>query len=731
MGRRLSGVGIVISASVAVLAAILTPVTAADACANEAIRSDQSSTLPECRAYEKVTPGPKGSGEPEPTDLGEMRVDHDLTPLLPSHLLPPNGARAGLGGMRMAWISEPLPGARAPGVSHLASRGSAGWTSEDLVPPMSPFNDLLCPVILGVSAWSADLSRSVLDLPAGAPQGFHQEEECGNDEPRLVAGEPDRFRNLFVHDNLGGSNQLVNVTPDGVVWPEPEEDNQLYWPASFLAGSDDLSHVVFEEELALIDDAPVGYPGGNELYEWSAGQVRLVTILPDGTSVHGVLAGATRNYSPESIFTEEQTRNIAQFRHAVSADGSRVFFEAAGGLYLREGSAETVQIDESNGPGADGGGRFMFASADGSKAFFLDESQLTPDSTAVSGAPDLYEYDVDSGETEDLTVAIGEPADVLGVSGGSDDGSRIYFVARGALSEEANSAGEAAIGGEPNLYVVEGGETRFVATLDEAADECDWMWNVNCGGGGFGSGLTARVSTDGQFLGFNSIRSLTGYDNTDASSGEPDIEIFLYDAGTNSLHCASCDPSEAQPTAGAAIHWPSNPGNNNNWDNAYPQRNVSDRGQVFFETADALLSQDRNGRRDVYEYVAGELHLISTGSSEASSHFLDATPDGSDVLLSTAQRLLPSDTDDVYDYYDARVDGGFAEPSAALGPCGAGSCRPEEPSQPATVVPGSGSFTGPGNVRRHGRCHASKHRSSHRGRHRPRRCGHHKRRVAS
>ena len=47
--------------------------------------------------------------------------------------------------------------------------------------------------------------------------------ECGHDEPRLVPGEPEHLRNLFVRDNRVGSHALVNLTPSGVVWPEPEE----------------------------------------------------------------------------------------------------------------------------------------------------------------------------------------------------------------------------------------------------------------------------------------------------------------------------------------------------------------------------------------------------------------------------------------------------------------------------------------------------------------------------
>jgi hypothetical protein len=133
--------------------------------------------------------------------------------------------------------------------------------------------------------------------------------------------------------------------------------------------------------------------------------------------------------------------------------------------------------------------------------------------------------------------------------------------------------------------------------------------------------------------------------------------------------------------------------------NTYPQHNVSDNGQVFFETLDSLLRRDTNDRRDdVYEYEKGQLRLISTGTEEADSRFLDATPDGSDVFFGTAERLLPRDIDATYDYYDARIGGGFAEAASPAPPCGAGSCHGSDYAAPGSVTPGTDRFVGPGNL---------------------------------
>jgi hypothetical protein len=659
-----------------------------------------------------VTPPEKDSGEPKAIPFG-LRENNPGEPI--------PGAHAAEDGDRMAWFSEnPLPGSRASTLNYLSTRGAAGWSSENVVPPLSASYGLTCEAFQGPQAYSSDLARSVLALPGGPARGFKEEEECGHDEPRLVAGEPNAFQNLFLRDSSGVSYSLVNVTPAGVTLPEAEENLQQYSPAAFLAGSNDLSHVVFEEELALTPDAPLGYRGGDELYEWTNGEVRLVSILPGapGAAVpNGRLAGATRNNIRPKAFEPGIPFNIAYYRNAVSADGSRIFFEVEGNLYVREDGVRTVQIDASQGAGSGGGGKFEIASADGSVVYFTADASaaLTPDTVPGSGK-NLYRFvlEGESGELTDLTPAA--EAGVLGVSGASESGSYLYFVAEGALAANSNSHGDTAIAGEPNLYLSRAGETIFVATLDAAADYCDWISDTGCPEdhnllAPGESGLTARVAANGLFAGFNSVRSLTGYDNTDVNTGEPDREIYLYDAASNTLICPSCNPTGVPPTAGAEIRWPSPNSRTVTWRMAYPQRNVSDRGQVFFDTTEALLPRDGNGQRDVYEFSGGSLQLVSTGASEAGSWFLDATPSGSDVYFGTAQTLLPRDIDATFDYYDARVNGGFPEPPAPPPPCAGEGCKGQATGSPAPPSPGSVGFVGSGNARQHRHCSHFGHRA--------------------
>ncbi len=73
---------------------------------------------------------------------------------------------------------------------------------------------------------------------------------------------------------------------------------------------------------------------------------------------------------------------------------------------------------------------------------------------------------------------------------------------------------------------------------------------------------------------------------------------------------------------------------------AYQSRVLSDEGRMFFDSADALVPQDTNGKEDVYEYEprvasaelcacrSGCVSLISSGTSGEESAFLDASESG-------------------------------------------------------------------------------------------------------
>src|SRR6202007_490442 len=113
--------------------------------------------------------------------------------------------------------------------------------------------------------------------------------------------------------------------------------------------------------------------------EWVDGNVHLVSVLPNGAPVSGRLV--------DSQSTGTTDLSFAPFLHGVSSDGSRVFFEAEGNLYLRTNAEQeqsvlgakdecleqekacTLEVDVSDAGGVGGGGRFVAATEDGTSVF--------------------------------------------------------------------------------------------------------------------------------------------------------------------------------------------------------------------------------------------------------------------------------------------------------------------------------------------------------------------------
>ncbi len=131
------------------------------------------------------------------------------------------------------------------------------------------------------------------------------------------------------------------------------------------------------------------------------------------------------------------------------------------------------------------------------------------------------------------------------VVGAGEDGSYVYFVDSGVLGDGAEHGAE---NGGDNLYVEHYDEAAktwespsFIALLS-SEDFPTWAPQ-----NGHLAQMTSRVSPNGRYLAFMSSRRLTGYENRDANNDVPDEEVFLYDADTGRLMCASCNPTGARP----------------------------------------------------------------------------------------------------------------------------------------------------------------------------------------
>ena len=410
------------AAAIAAVAVLVGPsASAGAACPNEAFRTGASAALPDCRAYEMVSPAAKNG------------YDVDLA-----------GARAAADGSGISFrVNGALPESEsAPYFGfYLSRRGVGGWGTDRVSPPVSPFSDLVQVPFLD---WNADLTRAVV---LGAPNS------------PLTPDSSSHRRNLYVRDNLSGSYSLAGPG----LFRATEFGDEPTGDGIYGAGSADLSSVAFVSEGALVAGAPAVGPS---VYASTATGPSLVSILPGGEA------------APEGAVLGSLTSD----RNAVSDDGSRIVFttlpELTSQVFVRIGDTGTAEASASQRGTPDPLGRrpaeFKTASGDGSLVFFTSSEQLTDDADTGAGddGRDLYRYDVDSKGLIDLSAgSTGTPngAEVQGVVGASDNGKVVYFVALGQLD------GNAGVAGSPNLYVWHDNAAHFVATLSTSVlDGSNW-----------------------------------------------------------------------------------------------------------------------------------------------------------------------------------------------------------------------------------------------------------------
>jgi DNA-binding beta-propeller fold protein YncE len=605
--------------------------------------------------------------------------------------------------------TEAQPSGYTNSVQVLASRSASAWSSKDLT--------LIHEVATGQSiGGGAEYRASSEDLSEGVVQPFgpfvalstEASEQTAYLQTNYLGGDPSQFCTSNCLRPLVTAGNATSGLPFGEEGLCPSSKHVICGPL-FVGTSADLSRIVLSSTTGLTSTE--ADKGG--LYEWSGGSLRLVSVLPSGT--------------PASPASKQTLGNIdVVTRNAISPDGQRVVWSDGKHLYLRKmAEEETIELDK----GLSGAPIFQTANAQTTRILFTDEEG------------GLYLYD---SETNERTTLAPAKAGVQGtIAGASEDGSYVYLVANAELS-----SGEGAVKGNCN------------GATSNAANKCN-LYELHERGGVWGArlvavlsgedfpdfrstlpGLTIRVSSDGRLLAFMSQRSLTGYDNRDASSGKRDEEVYLFYASTGKLTCASCNPTAARPqgveyaklkgglVAGAQV-WEDKvwlaanvPGwiPYGNGSALHQSRYLDNTGRLFFNSSDALSPQDVNGTEDVYEYEppglgdcstsspsyssrsGGCVGLVSSGTNREESAFLDASETGGDVFFLTSARLAPQDFDIALDVYDAHectpASPCIPPPPSPPPPCTTeASCKAAPTPQPEIFgAPASATFSGLGNL---------------------------------
>jgi hypothetical protein len=488
-----------------------------------------------------------------------------------------------------------------------------------------------------------------------------------------------------------GGSQRGNPSNAPYVWNSTTGSLLGRWPSNLssvsggedFAGipqaSTDFSHFVFnsnvvfaangeasEQKILCCSGLP-GPPPASSVYDndLGAGTVALASVKKDGTPFKGHVWDVS-----------DDGTHILMAEEAVWPPKSG-FPEIAGPLYLRVSDAPATTYEIAPGRHIS----YIGSTAAGSTVYLTSSEQLTPDDTDSSR--DLYVWRQSepnsltrvsagsggAGNSDSCTPTGGWTTKCdVGIAGGFwieegppttfSNGAKpptendnfiaaktgdIYFVSPELL---AGAKGEA---DEVNLYLFRAGTVRFVGTLNPGS--------CNCAKGALSR---MQVTPDGSHMALVTPAHLTGYD-----SGAH-AEMYTYDPQGGRTRCVSCRPDGLPPVSDV--------------EGSLNGLYLTNDGRVFFSTKDPLVPRDTNEGEDVYEYAEGKAQLISTGTGTEPEVILgigftepglvSVSANGTDVYFSTYSNLVTQDHNggDIK-IYDARTGGGFpaeiAEPNCA------------------------------------------------------------------
>ncbi|HEY7831733.1 MAG TPA: hypothetical protein VIC06_14315 [Solirubrobacteraceae bacterium] len=426
--------------------------------------------LPDCRAFELVTPPYKGSAVVTKARNQPAAVSGDGSRVI-----------TGIGGAFAGAGNDWLDLSKNPNIDEYEfSRSGAGWAPTALTPPATQFPHariMAASVDLGSTLWGAATTRALYN------------------------------EDIYLRDDAGVFHPVgPGVNPEIAGQELADGADEL----NFVGASSDLSHSVFamhvmpSEERVAHGGRGNMWPGDTtresdrSLYEYVYGGARVSEPSLVGVRNQGVLRsdGEAQLISNCGTGLGSSLQEGSAY-NAVSGDGGVVFFTASAcegspvvnELYARVSGARTVAISEPSKEDCEScnttselkNAVFEGASLDGRKVFFLTEQALFPGQEGMN----LYEYDFDAPPASAGNPAgrirlvsggsvggvVGDPL-VKGVSRVSEDGSHVYFVAKAVLAG-ANPEGASAEAGAENLYVYDtvSGVTVFVAKLLTPGEE--------------------------------------------------------------------------------------------------------------------------------------------------------------------------------------------------------------------------------------------------------------------
>jgi hypothetical protein len=628
-------------------------------CPNAHLRQQTgSSYLPDCRAYELVSPGNAGGAAmfPETAPAAPFATNPARFPFA-----------AGLG---------VIPGtkpANATGVdTYVATRTDTGWTTS--LGGLRGYEVLGNSLIWGDSSFDKTLDFRQPDDFGGTPQPPHYLPFIWDWQNNFLERWPGSYENV----------------------PNSEASRGAYQPSA------DFSHLAFSSNNVTWGKSGLQEaPGSAYDYDTATHSISLISVMPNGEPI----VSTSSNPKPyEFIFfpgnqigytgyppTPYQGAPSRELGSGVSADGSHILMATVAGefpeyggllkkelvLYMRVDDETTYLVSQGHAV------NYVGMTSDGTKVFFTSSEQLTTDDHDSS--TDLYMW---SQATNSLTLLSAtstagngsacesdwDPGCGIEVVQGEDETDNALAYGNGDVyffSPEQLDGPNLGSPGQRNLYVYRNGAPQYVTTFEDRA-----RLSIS----------RIQVAPNDEHMAFITKSRLTAYKNSNYA------EMYTYEPSSGKLVCVSCLPGGEEPTS--------------NVEGSIDGLFMSNDGRAFFYTADALTPRDTDKIHDVYEYTEGQAQLISNGTA-AQDRTQKANPragglagvsaDGVNAYFVTYETLVPQDENGEFQkYYDARVGGGFPFTTPPAACEAADECHGEGSTAPAPGVIVSENATGAG-----------------------------------
>lgn len=443
----------------------------------------------------------------------------------------------------------------------------------------------------------------------------------------------------------------------------------IYFTAAACEASSGHPEVPADELYARVNDAetiPISARSSGECTE-----LECLESPPSAANFEGASADGSRVFftstqkltdaaSEDSLGSDTAATALGGCSATTNANGCNLYeYDFASPVGHR---LHAVSAGDSSGEGPRVQGSTAIA-LDGSHVYFVAKGVLTsaPNSAgkvAVNGENNLYMYEAPTGGGGAHTMFVGTLAeedseewagarDGIGVANVSPNGNVLVFTSSAPLTNDDTRQG--------------GGQQVF--RYDAA------------------SGELVRISIGSN--GFN--------DNGNAGTGDAAIvpaELGFYRAGP-------ARPNLTMSEDGSYVFF------------------QSPIGLTPRALNDVRLDAEGDLAENIYEYHEGHVSLISDGRDLSTARIANAQAksavsligvdqSGKNVFFTTADQLVSQDTDTQLDVYDARIceaaDPCFVSNVKAQPPCQEEACRGTAPAAPPALAPGSEALGGSGNV---------------------------------